>query len=122
MKTLMRIFLAGGATLALAAAAQAADAPTEKAPPRAPAANCFASVWAWLDSTATDCPLSLHAECHSCRPWIGPTNVGKFIFLRFRAQRSQGTTLSALTWLDWVLRARPSGHATPKPRDPLAGP
>jgi predicted porin len=59
METLKRILLAGGATLALAAAAQAADAPTEKAPPPAPAANCFASVWTWLDSTANDCPLSM---------------------------------------------------------------
>jgi predicted porin len=43
-------------TLCFAGMAHAADLPTTKAPATAP--NCFASLWAWLDSTAGDCPLS----------------------------------------------------------------
>ena len=39
--------------------AQAADValPTAK-PAAAPPQNCFASVWAYLDSTADECPLT----------------------------------------------------------------
>jgi hypothetical protein len=44
------------AAVSLAAAAQAADLPTTKGPPTL-APGCFASFWAWLDSTAADCPL-----------------------------------------------------------------
>ncbi len=44
------------AMLCLSGAASAADLPTTKA--AAPAPNCFASFWAWLDTTAADCPLS----------------------------------------------------------------
>src|SRR5574337_1383439 len=43
---------------ALAAGAHAADLPTAKPTPAQPAKNCYASLWAWLDSTAADCPLS----------------------------------------------------------------
>src|ERR1700734_256520 len=48
-----------GLAIAIASvgAARAADLPTKKG--IAPAqANCYASVWTWLDSTAADCPLS----------------------------------------------------------------
>ncbi|HZZ62046.1 MAG TPA: hypothetical protein VFE63_12890 [Roseiarcus sp.] len=43
--------------LASGAAARAADLPTTKAPPTPPA-NCYASLWTWLNSTPADCPLS----------------------------------------------------------------
>ena len=58
MKTLKSILLTGGAFLALASFAQAADLPTRKAAPVPEKPNCFASFWTWLDSTPTDCPLS----------------------------------------------------------------
>jgi predicted porin len=58
MTTLRSILTAAGAALALGAAARAADLPTTKeAAPPAPA-NCFSSIWAYIDSTAVDCPLS----------------------------------------------------------------
>jgi predicted porin len=41
-----------------AGAAHAADLPTTKAPAPAPAPNCFATFWSWLNSSASDCPLS----------------------------------------------------------------
>jgi predicted porin len=56
--TFKSILLAGGALIALASAAQAADLPTRKAAPVPEKPNCFASFWTWLDSTPTDCPLS----------------------------------------------------------------
>ena len=43
--------------IAAVGAAHAADLPTKKAV-EAPKPNCFASFWTWLDSTASDCPLS----------------------------------------------------------------
>ena len=45
-------------TIAAVGAAHAADLPTKKeaAPPLPP--NCFSSIWAFMDSTAADCPLS----------------------------------------------------------------
>jgi predicted porin len=48
-----------GLAIAIASAggASAADLPTKKAV-EAPKPNCFASFWTWLDSSATDCPLS----------------------------------------------------------------
>ncbi|HEY1886432.1 MAG TPA: porin [Roseiarcus sp.] len=50
-----------GVALAIAiasvGAAHAADLPTKKVAPTPPP-NCFASFWTWLDSTASDCPLS----------------------------------------------------------------
>ncbi len=52
-----------GASLAIiiaaaAGAAHAADLPTTKAPEAPPPANCYASFWNWLNSSAADCPLS----------------------------------------------------------------
>ncbi|MGD1036429.1 MAG: porin [Roseiarcus sp.] len=58
MKIMIKILLGSVAGLAVVAAAQAADLPTKKAPPAPPATNCYASFYSWLDSTATDCPLS----------------------------------------------------------------
>ena len=44
-------------TIAAVGVARAADLPTKKeAPPLPP--NCFSSIWAYMDSTAADCPLS----------------------------------------------------------------
>ena len=52
-----------GASLAIliavsAGAAHAADLPTAKAPAAAPPADCYSSVWNWLNSSAADCPIS----------------------------------------------------------------
>ena len=52
-----------GASLAIliaagAGAAHAADLPTTKAAPAAAPANCYASVWTWLNSSAADCPIT----------------------------------------------------------------
>ncbi|MGO9420698.1 porin [Roseiarcus sp.] len=47
------------ATVGLAAMAQAADLPTTKAPAAAPP-NCWSSFWTWLNSSASDCPLSAY--------------------------------------------------------------
>jgi predicted porin len=55
---LKRLGIALFATTGFAALAHAADLPTTKAPAVKPPANCFASFWTWLDSTAADCPLS----------------------------------------------------------------
>jgi predicted porin len=44
--------------IAAAGAAHAADLPTKKEVPPPLKPNCFASFWTWLDSSATDCPLS----------------------------------------------------------------
>src|SRR5271155_3119067 len=44
--------------IALAGAANAADLPTTKSAPTAPKANCFSSLWTYLNSSAADCPLS----------------------------------------------------------------
>jgi predicted porin len=46
------------ATVGLAGLAQAADLPTTKAPAPASAPNCWSSFWDWLNSSASDCPLS----------------------------------------------------------------
>jgi len=41
--------------------AQAADLPTTKAPEAAKTSpNCWASVWDWLNASASDCPLSAY--------------------------------------------------------------
>ncbi len=58
MKNLGTILLGSVAGLVLIGAAQAADLPTKKGPLAPPPANCYASFWTWLDSTAADCPLS----------------------------------------------------------------
>jgi predicted porin len=60
MNMLHKILLASATGLALAGAAQAADAPTKKTPPAATKPDCHASFWTWLDSTAADCPLSAY--------------------------------------------------------------
>ena len=44
--------------IATIAAAHAADLPTNKELPRSPPTNCFSSLWAYLNSTAAECPLS----------------------------------------------------------------
>jgi predicted porin len=44
--------------IASVGAAHAADLPTKKQVPAAPKPNCFATFWTWLDSSASDCPLS----------------------------------------------------------------
>jgi len=46
------------AAVGLAGIARAADLPTTKAPAAAPAPNCWASFWSWLNSSASDCPIS----------------------------------------------------------------
>src|ERR1700679_929975 len=43
---------------ALAGAASAADLPPTKSAPTSPQANCFSSLWTYLNSSAADCPLS----------------------------------------------------------------
>ena len=58
MLRLKSILLAGGALIALASGAQAADLPTRKAAPVPEKPNCYATFWSWLDSTPADCPLS----------------------------------------------------------------
>ena len=58
MKLLKSILLAGGALLACAAVAQAADLPTKKGAPEPAKPNCYATYWTWLDSSAKDCPLT----------------------------------------------------------------
>ena len=49
-----------GLALAIVAigAARAADVPTKKEVPTPPPVNCFSSLWAYLNSSALDCPLS----------------------------------------------------------------
>ena len=46
------------AAVGLADVGHAADLPTTKGPARTLAPGCFVSFWAWLNSTAADCPLS----------------------------------------------------------------
>jgi predicted porin len=55
MKARTGIFALG---LALASAANAADLPTAKPAEAPPPANCFSSLWAYLNASAADCPLS----------------------------------------------------------------
>ncbi len=55
---LKSILLAGGALFALASSAQGADLPTRKAAPVPEKPNCYATFWTWLDSSASDCPLT----------------------------------------------------------------
>jgi predicted porin len=52
-----KLGLAMAIAIASVGVGRAADLPTRKEAPPAPV-NCFASVWTWLDSTASDCPLS----------------------------------------------------------------
>src|SRR5579871_2709587 len=48
------------AAVGCAGLAQAADLPTKKEAPAAPKPNCWASVWNWLNSSASDCPISAY--------------------------------------------------------------
>jgi predicted porin len=57
---LWKMLLAGGASLAFATGALAADLPTKKDQPPPAKPNCFASFWTWLNSSAKDCPLSAY--------------------------------------------------------------
>ena len=53
----------GAALLAassLAGLAHADGLSTVKGPPAAPAPNCYASLWTWLNSSASECPLSAY--------------------------------------------------------------
>jgi predicted porin len=56
----LAIMIAAAGSAASVSAADAADLPTTKAPAPAPAPNCFASFWTWLNSSASDCPLSAY--------------------------------------------------------------
>jgi predicted porin len=57
MKRLWIALLVGG----IASLAHAADLPTTKAPaPEKAKPNCFASLWNWLNASASDCPLSAY--------------------------------------------------------------
>jgi predicted porin len=66
MRILKHLLLASAAGLLAVSAAQAADLPTKKTPPVAAKPNCYATFMTWLDSTATDCPLT----------WVGITVYG----------------------------------------------
>jgi len=59
MKALKTILLAGGASVIMAAAAQAADLPTKKTPPAPAPVQCFTDFWSYLNTSATDCPLKV---------------------------------------------------------------
>ena len=55
-----RLGIALAATVGLAGLAHAADIPTKKEAAPAPPPNCYASFWTWLNSSASDCPLSYY--------------------------------------------------------------
>ena len=55
-----RLGIVVAATIGLAGLAQAADLPTKKEAVPAPTPNCYASFWTWLNSSASDCPLSYY--------------------------------------------------------------
>ena len=55
-----RLVIALLAALAFASFAHAADLPTTKAPEEKPKPNCWASVWDWLNASASDCPISAY--------------------------------------------------------------
>ncbi len=55
-----RLGIVLAATIGLAGLAQAADLPTKKEAAPAAAPNCYASFWTWLNSSASDCPLSYY--------------------------------------------------------------
>jgi hypothetical protein len=46
------------AAIGFASLAHGADLPTTKAPAESAKPNCFASFWDWLNSSASDCPLT----------------------------------------------------------------
>ena len=53
-----KLGIAVAATIGLGGFAHAADLPTTKPPAAPPPANCFSSLWTYLNSTAAECPLS----------------------------------------------------------------
>ena len=55
-----RLGIVLAATVGLAGLAQAADLPSKKEAAPAPKPNCYASFWTWLNSSASDCPLSYY--------------------------------------------------------------
>ena len=55
MKARIGVFALG---IAFASAANAADLPTAKSVPPPPQADCFSSLWTYLNTSAADCPLS----------------------------------------------------------------
>jgi len=57
MKRLGIALLAAAGFVSLA---HAADLPTTKAPEEKPKPNCWASVWDWLNASASDCPISAY--------------------------------------------------------------
>jgi predicted porin len=55
-----RLGIVLAATVCLAGLAQAADLPTKKEAAPAPKPNCWSGFWTWLNSTASDCPISAY--------------------------------------------------------------
>jgi len=53
-----RFGIALAATIGVAGFAHAADLPTTKPPAAPPPANCFSSLWTYLNSSPAECPLS----------------------------------------------------------------
>ena len=53
-----RLGIALAATVGVAGLAHAADLPTTKPPEAPPPENCYSSLWTYLNSSPTDCPLS----------------------------------------------------------------
>ena len=58
MKNRTLIFAISVALASAASSANAADLPTTNEQAPAPAPNCFSSLWAYINSTAGDCPLT----------------------------------------------------------------
>jgi len=56
----MKRLIIAVAAVGVAGFAHAADLPTTKSPEATPKPNCWASVWDWLNASATDCPLSAY--------------------------------------------------------------
>jgi predicted porin len=55
-----RLGIALLAAAGLIGCAHAADLPTTKSPEEKPKPNCWASVWDWLNASASDCPISAY--------------------------------------------------------------
>lgn len=58
MKNRTVIFAIAAALASASLSANAADLPTKKEEAAPPAPNCFSSLWAYMNSTAADCPLT----------------------------------------------------------------
>jgi hypothetical protein len=55
------LIIVGAVMVSLAGFAHAADLPTTKAPaPEKAKPNCWASLWDWLNASASDCPFSAY--------------------------------------------------------------